>query len=285
MQSDSEVGLYFHSPFRFFALCTLACGAALGASDQPAADNNVSGKSTASWEHANSPTESDLLVRAASANQDLYSTLQSFVCNEQIERYGGRASAGAGRHLDTVTAKLSMENGSEHYSDLRRKNHPLAGMSSLEGAWSEGEFGTLLKQTEQLLRTQQARFKAWDKVDDAPAAIYTFKVSAAESPWNLNVAGQQYVIPFRTEVWISRESGEILQIVRSSTEMPASLRIRQIRWGVTLSRTNLNGKMWLLPSGGEYAVLYGSTDRLEWNAMTFSDYHRYGSEVALRFDQ
>jgi hypothetical protein len=60
--------------------------------------------------------------------------------------------------------------------------------------------------------------------------------------------------------------------------------ISELRWSVTLERVDLNGKTWLLPKTGEYDVLYEKTGRREWNLMNFSGYHRYGSEVALRFD-
>ncbi len=225
----------------------------------------------------------ETLQRAAAVNQSLYAALESFVCNERIERYRGSGSGGAS-HIDTVTAKVSFENGAEHYSELQQKEHALPDISTLDGAWSEGEFGTLLKQTETLMRTERARLESRDEVNGTPALIYIFKVTAADSPWDLTVGGQHYLIPFQTRVWLSASSGEILKIVRSSTNVPAPLRIRQIDWSVTLSQFDLNGKTWLLPSAGEYQVLYRYSERREWNTLTFSQYHRYGSEAAIRFE-
>ena len=218
------------------------------------------------------------------ANQDLYSLLESLVCSEQIERFAGRTVNEASKHVDSITAKISMESGVERYSHLYRKNRPLRDMTNLEGAWSEGEFGTLLKQTEQLMRTQQPRFELWDQVNGALAGVYTFNVTVSESPWTLNVSGQRYALPFTTTVWISRDSGEILRIARLAANLPAGLHIDQITWGVTLDSVDLNGMHWLLPSRGEYQVSYRSRNRTEWNRMTFSDYHRYGSEIALHFN-
>jgi hypothetical protein len=59
--------------------------------------------------------------------------------------------------------------------------------------------------------------------------------------------------------------------------------ISEIRWNVELKEVDLNGKAWLLPDTGEYAVLYQESGHREWNTMRFSDYHRYGSEVAIHF--
>src|SRR5207302_7287151 len=89
----------------------------------------------------------DILSKALAANENLYSSLQSFVCHERIERFRGPLNALTGRALDTVTANLSFENGVEHYSDVRQNTRPRDSISNLTGAWSEGEFGTLLLQT------------------------------------------------------------------------------------------------------------------------------------------
>jgi len=51
-----------------------------------------------------------------------------------------------------------------------------------------------------------------------------------------------------------------------------------------LGTVELNGKSWLLPKSGEYAVFYADSHRREWNLMSFSGYRHYGSEVTLSFD-
>ncbi len=187
------------------------------------------------------------------------------------------------QHLDTVTTKVSFENGIEHYSDILQDNRPRTAISSVPGAWSEGEFGTLLQQTQILLATQPVLFRTYADVDGTPAAIFGVEISEQNSPWDLEVEHHHYRIPFRTEVWVSRATGQIIRIERVSTAIPSQVKISEMRWGVTLQAVQLDEKSWLLPKTGSYAVLYKAKDRREWNDLTFSDYHRYGSEVALRF--
>lgn len=226
----------------------------------------------------------DVLSKARTANQNLYSSLQSFVCHERIERFRGPLNGETAKSLDTVTANLSFENGVEHYSDVRQNTHPRGSLSNLAGAWSEGEFGTLLLQTETLLKTQPVWFQSLATLDGVATAIYRFDVPKDISPWDLEVDGRHYRLPFRTDVWISTETGEILRIARTSLAIAAETRISALEWNVTLDRVELNGKQWLLPKTGEYSVLYDQSNQREWNLMNFSDYRRYGSEVALRFD-
>ena len=225
----------------------------------------------------------DLLAFVRQANEDLYSSLKSFVCNEAMRRYVGRINGESSRQIDTINAKLSFENGVEHYTEIRQNDHERESISNITGAWSTGEFGTLLLQTEVLLETQPVLFAGNTDLDGIPAAIYRLDISEQDSPWDLVIRSEHFRIPFRTEIWASRATGQILQIERTSTGVPSSQGISGIKWRVTLHAVELNGRNWLLPSTGEYIVLYEHSSRREWNEITFSNYHRYGSEVALRF--
>ena len=225
----------------------------------------------------------DLLSLVRAVNEEVFLNLQSFVCDEEIHRFKGRLSGESARHIDRVTTKVSFENGVEHYTDIRQNGHERAGMSSLAGAWSTGEFGTLLRQTQDLLRTQPVLFRRNTDLDGVAATIYAVEVSEQDSPWDLQIGLRSYRIPFRTEVWVAGASGQMLKIERVSTSIPPPIGISEIRWGVTLQPVSLINRTWLLPRTGDYTVLYEQTGRREWNEMTFSNYRRYGSEVALRF--
>lgn len=227
--------------------------------------------------------DAELLKLVRAANDELYSNLQSFVCNEEMQRFRGRINGESSRQIDTVKARVSFENGVEHYSEVRQNERERPGISSIAGAWSTGEFGTLLQQTEVLLKTQPVMFERYTELNGTPAAVFAVEISEQDSPWDLEIRKEHFRISFRTEAWVSRATGQILKIERISTCVPKDMGISEIRWGVTLASVELNGKTWLLPKTGEYAVLYEESGRREWNEMTFTNYHRYGSEVALRF--
>lgn len=259
-------------------LCTVNCFSSDAA--QPLAD--VPATTTPALS-AKPDVVPDLLDRIRQANDELYTTLQSFVCAESIQRFKGRHNGDSAHRVDTVTAKVSFENGTEQYTDIRQNDSQRPSISSISGAWSVGEFGTLLRQTQTLLQTEPATFQTYADFEGSPAAVYSLAVSEQDSPWDLVVRSQHFRIPFRTDLWISTATGQVLRIQRTSTSVPSQMGISKIRWGVTLQPTQMNEKTWLLPKTGNYEVLYEGSDRKEWNLMTFSDYHRYGSEVALHF--
>jgi hypothetical protein len=225
-----------------------------------------------------------LLEKSRTANDYLYASLKSFVCQEDIQRFEGNLGGSKPHPIDRVSAHLSFENGVEHYSDIRQDTRSLTSISALAGAWSEGEFGTLLQQTAQLLETQSPFFVANATLDGTPISIYRFTVTEQQSPWDLAVELRHYRIPFTTDVWILASSGEILKIARKSNGMPEETRISEIDWDVTLAAVDLNGKTWRLPIAAAYSVSYTESKHREWNQITFSGYRRYSSESALKFE-
>lgn len=225
----------------------------------------------------------DLFARARLENELLYTDLQSFVCSEHMDRYKSHSSDEKPRQIDTVNTEVSFENGVESYSDIRRNDHLEPTLSSLSGAWSEGEFGTLLRQTRALLSSQPVSIQDNADLGGTPAAIYTFNVSGQESPWDLSVASQQYRVPFRTSVWVSKSTGQMMKIARTTTAIPPQTGISQIEWEVVLKPIDLDGKTWLLPNSGEYSVLYQNSNRREWNTISFSNYHHYASRSVIHF--
>ena len=225
----------------------------------------------------------DLLARAQLENELLYTDLKSFICNEQMERFQSHLDGENPRRIDTVNTKISFENGVENYTEIRQNNRERASLSSLSGAWSEGEFGTLLRQTRALLGTQPIALQTETNLNGTQAMLYSFEVAGQESPWDLTVSSHQYRVPFQTKVWVSKSSGQIMQIERISRAIPPDSGISEIKWSVILKPVDLDGRTWLLPSTGAYSVLYEKTNHREWNVIEFSDYHRYTSRSVIHF--
>jgi hypothetical protein len=212
------------SGFRFLILVLISCVLpAWGAVNSSAA--TLSGVP---------PQAADLFLTFVKVtNEAAFHSIQSFVCQEEIERHRGRSGAEGGKHVDTITTLVSFENGVEQYSDIRRKNRPLKDLAMLDGAWSKGELGTLLKQTQLLFPGRQI-FEGEEKGPDGYVAVYSFDVPSGSNPWDLEVGGQHYHIAFHTRIWVSESSHLIARIERTSMQMPANLGITEIRWGVTL---------------------------------------------------
>ncbi len=241
--------------------------------------------SSAAWCGASDSADTAAtLERVRNATETTFGELKSFVCEESIDRHRGALDGSRAHNIDTVTASLSFENGAEHYYSIRQNLQTLRGLSHLNGAWSEGEFGTLLRQTTQLTKVEAVSFRRSVNWDGEPASVYAFDVPSEDSPWELVMEGRTYRLAFHTEFWVKDAGAQIVRVERTATKPEVATGISEIRWNLNLHPVPMLGRDWLLPATAEYSVTYLGNNRREWNEIAFTNYRRYGSEVALRFD-
>jgi hypothetical protein len=200
-----------------------------------------------------------------------------------MERYRARLNGQNALQIDTVTAQVSFENGTENYSGILQGDRQRTSMSEIRGARSEGEFGTLLRQTRTLLATGALTQQTASDENGRPAVLLSLNVPGDKSPWQVTVDRKKYGLPFRTDVLVNQATGRILAVKRTSTAMPPASDISEIQWSVNLKPAQLDGKEWLLPASGEYSLLYEKTNRREWNQITFGDYHHHAASSVMHF--
>jgi hypothetical protein len=229
-----------------------------------------------------SPT--DLFEKARESADRMDKELAQFICQEQIERSKGSIGSEHSRKVDVITLQVSYDSGEEHYTDILQNSKRLDRIGAVKGAWSEGEYGTFLREAANIFRSKPLRFLSMGAIDGQPAAAYAFDLSADESPWDMQVSGKHYILPFHGQLWVSPTTGNILQIDRISTSANPAIGISGVNWSVTFGEVQVDGKRCWLPTKAIYSVTYLGSDRHEWNKIAFSGYRRYGSEVTVHFE-
>src|SRR5579859_5802005 len=106
------------------SVCAVVISGLLGSvcSASSAGTESVNDSSTAVIANGLTPPAAppiERLARIRLANELVYSDLQNFVCNERMDRYKGPLNGAEERRIDTITSKVSFENGVEHYTDIR----------------------------------------------------------------------------------------------------------------------------------------------------------------------
>lgn len=231
---------------------------------------------------ANQPA--DLVDRVIASASQVYENLTNFVCREDIERYKGSGRNSMGRKLDVITSTVSYDRDAEHYTEIFQNNKPLNRIRGLSGAWSEGEYGTLLGETLKALQSRKMGPAFSTTLDGAPAVVYSFDYSTADSPWEIEVAGRHYFLPFRGQLWASPATGEVLRVDRIATVVPEQTGIAGVNWSVSFGSQSADKRTFWLPTKAVYSVAYLDGGRREWNLIAFSRYRRYGSDVVVRFE-
>ncbi len=227
----------------------------------------------------------DLLLRGREASSRIYRELSSVVCRERIDRFKGPIADAAGHAVDVINSDVSMEEGVERYSNVRQNEKPRPSISRIGGAWSEGEYSTLLRQTAETLDSDTAiRVGVISKLRGTPAILFPFDVPQSESNWAFLVRSKHYVLGYHGEVWISQATGEVLRIRRTASQMPSGTGISQVDWSVDFGPSDLDGHSFILPLTGVYSVTYPRDQHREWNVISFSNYHHFGVDISIHYN-
>jgi hypothetical protein len=244
---------------------------------------NAPGMPKAGQITGNTSLEQVLLSRARANSADLASGLANFVCRERMERFRAAHGESVGKPIDIITSNVSFENGRERYTEILQNNKERKSIASISGAWSEGEYATFLNETRKVLDSEVLKLQSVTSLNGEPAGLFSFEFDQANSPWDLQIGSKHYPVGFLFEMWVSLKSGDIIRISRSSTSMSPQTQIAEVDWLVDFGAFDVDGKTFMLPKDGVYSVTYLTSPKHEWNVLTFSDYHRFSSEVAIHF--
>lgn len=218
-------------------------------------------------------------------HREIYREPSSVVCRERIDRFKGPIADAAGHSVDVITSDVAMEEGVERYSNVRQNDKPRPSIARIGGAWSEGEYSTLLRQTAEALDSDTAiRMGVVTKFNGAPAVLLPFDVPRSDSNWDFLVRSKHYLLGFHGEVWISQVTGEVLRIRRTATQIPSGTGISQVDWSVDFGPGDLDGRSFILPSKATYSVTYPHDQHREWNVISFSNYHHYGVDISIHYN-
>ncbi len=227
----------------------------------------------------------DLLLRGREASSRIYRELSNVVCRERIDRFKGSIADTAGNPVDVITSDVAMEQGAERYSNIRQNDKPRLSISRIGGAWSVGEYSTLLRQTAETLDSDTAiQMGVITRLNGHPAILFPFDVPQSESDWEFLVRSKHYLLGFHGEIWISQATGEVLRIRRTANQIPSGTGISQVDWSVDFGPSDLDGHSFILPLKATYSVTYPHDRHREWNVISFSDYHHFGVDISIRYN-
>jgi hypothetical protein len=223
------------------------------------------------------PSPKEVFDAMRNSIRQQYASLKDFTCKEQIERYRGSVRNPRSHKIDVITSQVSYYGDSEHYTNTRQNEKPLNEIGSLSGAWSQGEYGTILHETMMALNSRALKFVSFHDLDGAPAAVYSFNYTATDSPWDISVGGTHYFVPFLCQIWASVANGDVMRIERIAHDVPPSTGISVVNWAAVFSPTSVDGKILWLPAKAIYSVSYLNSDRHDWNQVVFSEYRPFGT--------
>jgi hypothetical protein len=228
----------------------------------------------------------DLIRKATDAALDFTEGLPNYVCQEMMARYQSDGSNPPHwQPLDVVSANVVYENGKEDYRNLAINGKQVnKKMEEMGGAWSTGEFGTVLIDLFSPATAADFRPKGTSRSSGVNAKLYDFNVTHEHSHWDIHVGGQSYSPAYRGSVWIDPQTARVLRIEMQAYGFPQDFPSDHVESATDYEYVRLgDAKQYLLPVHSESLSCQRSSNECSRNAIDFRNYHKYSGESNIKF--
>jgi hypothetical protein len=231
--------------------------------------------------------EDPAIKRAQETALEFTETLPNYMCQEMVTRFSSEVSPPNWQPHDVVSVDVVYEGGKEDYRNQKINGKPVKkGTEESSGAWSTGEFGTILVDLFSPATGADFRFRRESRASGVTARMYEFEVQRENSHWLVHTGSQQYRPAYRGAVWIDPKTFRVLRIEMQSRNMPAEFPLDKVESATDYEYVRLGGtQQFLLPVHAETLSCQRGTSRCSRNVIDFRNYHKYTGESNIQFEK
>jgi len=212
--------------------------------------------------------------------------LPNYICQEVVTRYASASRQPNWQALDIVSADLVYDNHKESYRNLQVNGKATKKAPEETGAWSTGEFGTILGSLFDPGTDADFEYREDDNIAHRAAHVYRFEVTRPHSNWKIWVPGQ-YIIPaYKGSIWIDKETANVLRIEMQAVDIPEQFPEISVETAVDYDYISLGTpEKFLLPVRAEALDCARNSNECERNTIEFRNYHKFAGESTIKFNQ
>ncbi len=227
----------------------------------------------------------DLIRKATDAALDFTEGLPNYVCTEQVARYQSESNPPSWQAIDIISADVIYENQKETYKNLAVNGRKInKKMEEMDGAWSTGEFGTILVNLFHPGTAADFHYKKDSRAAGIVSKVYDFNVDHQHSNWDIHFGGQSYQPAYKGSVWIDPQTGRVMRIEMQAYGFPSDFPTDHVESATDYEYTRLgDAKQYLLPVHSETLSCQRGSAFCSRNAIDFRNYHKYSGESTITF--
>ncbi len=228
------------------------------------------------------PGSDELIEKARQKVYDFSETLPDFICDQITGRYFSKSRPPKWKFEDRISAEVLYVQGKERYQNIRRNGKPLrTGRPETTGAWSYGEFGTVMQDL--FSPSTHARFteKGTDKIGGVQATLYEYSVERESSHWRVEFEGQVLQPAYQGSIWIDPDSHRAFRIEMQAREIPLSFPLDVIEMTVDYGPVEIAGQSYLMPTRSENLTCKRYTNNCSRNELEFRNYRKFTAESII----
>ncbi len=229
------------------------------------------------------PADDPVIEKARQATATFTEKLPNYVCKEYMTRFASSSEPADWKPLDVLSTDIVYEGGRESYRDITVNGKPRKAMDQTGGAYSTGEFGTMLLDL----------FAPWTAADfhlrraawtaGVETKVYDFEVDRAHSHWNVEVASQSIRPAYKGSVWIVPSTGRVLRMELQARGLPQEFPLDAVESAIDYDNVMIGGQKFLLPVHAETLGCIRGTSNCSRNKIDFRNYHKFETSSDVTF--
>jgi len=227
------------------------------------------------------------IEKAREAAATFTESLPNYVCQEQMARFVSQTHVVSWQPIDIVSTEVVYENGKERYRNVAVNGKATKKkLEDLGGAWSTGEFGSVLVDVLSPATDADFRFRKQTRIDNRAAYVFDLDVDREHSHWHIE-APSQYVLPaYRGAIWIDKETSRVLRIEMQAYHLPEQFPFDKVESATDYEFIRIGGEHeYLLPVHAETLTCERGTNNCSRNVIDFRNYHKYTGEAEIKFEK
>ncbi len=226
-----------------------------------------------------------LIERARDVANEWVGKLPNFLCEQFTTRYMSDTRPADWHAQDVVSAKVIYEDGRERYENISINGRPskVDPAKGGEGAWSQGEFGTMLADLFSPATAANFRASGDGQVSGLSSKIYDFAVDQPHSHWRIIPGGQYYDPAYRGSIWVDKKEARTLRIEEEALDLPKDFPVDHAEMTIDYDFVAIGTQRVLLPVKAEVLMCQRGTPNCNRNIIEFRNYHKYGAESTVKF--
>jgi len=225
-----------------------------------------------------------LVERARDVAASFLDGLPNYVCTELTTRYYSETRTPSWNVIDTIGAEVVFESGKESYRNITINGRPTKKPPEESGAWSTGEFGTILAEIYSPGSAAKFKFVEDASIIHHPSSVYDFSVERERSSWKVSVPGQYIMPAYKGSVWIDKDGAHTLRIEMQGRNIPEEFPLITVETAVDYDYITLGTpEKFLLPVHAEVLSCKRGSNECERNVIEFRNYHKFTGESTIKF--
>lgn len=211
--------------------------------------------------------------------------LPNFICTQVTRRWVDQAGGENFHRIDVIAAKLTYNQGQEHYETVLVDNRPVSPTDKADasrgGTRSSGEFGSLMDSIFSEDSKAEFHWYRWGTWDGKLTAVYDYSISRDHSTYVLDYEDQQHLVTaYRGRIYANPDSGIVYRITFEAVGIPSSFPVRSASEILTYGEQEIANQKYICPLEAKVFVKSLQNTR---NDIEFRAYRKFDTQSELSY--